>query len=163
MKQKLGALIENALDALKTQGIIDQNIVPKITIDRARDSQYGDFASNLAMVLAKQAGLNPRQLAEKIIAALPEDPAITKVEIAGPGFINFFINPNAQFQIIKQIHDLGKKFGESKVGAGKKVQVEFVSANPTGPLHVGHGHQRGSLRQQGVRCCRHLQANDETV
>ncbi len=143
MKQKLGALIENALDALKTQGIIDQNLAPKIVIDRARDPQYGDFASNLAMVLAKQAGLNPRQLAEKIIAALPEDPAITKVEIAGPGFINFFIDPNSQFQIIKQIHDLGKKFGESKIGAGKKIQVEFVSANPTGPLHVGHG--RGAV------------------
>jgi arginyl-tRNA synthetase len=143
MKQKLGALIEKALDALKIQGIIDQNLTPKITIDRARDPQYGDFASNLAMVLAKQAGLNPRQLAEKIIAALPEDPAVTKVEIAGPGFINFFIDPNSQFQIIKQIHDLGKKFGESKIGAGKKIQVEFVSANPTGPLHVGHG--RGAV------------------
>ena len=140
MKQKLSTLIEKAIAALKTQGIIDQNIiVPNITIDRARDPQHGDFASNLAMVLAKPAGLNPRQLAEKIIAALPEDPAVTKVEIAGPGFINFFINPNAQFQIIKQIHDLGQQFGESKVGAGKKVQVEFVSANPTGPLHVGHG------------------------
>ena len=140
MKQKLSTLIEKAIAALKTQGIIDQSIiVPNITIDRARDPQHGDFASNLAMVLAKPAGSNPRQLAEKIIAALPEDPAVTKVEIAGPGFINFFINPNAQFQIIKQIHDLGQQFGESKVGAGKKVQVEFVSANPTGPLHVGHG------------------------
>ena len=140
MKQKLGTLIEKAIAALKTQGVIDQSIItPKITIDRARDPQHGDFASNLAMVLAKPAGLNPRLLAEKIIAELPEDPAVTKVEIAGPGFINFFINPNAQFQIIKQIHDLGQQFGESKVGAGKKVQVEFVSANPTGPLHVGHG------------------------
>ncbi len=140
MKQKLGTLIEKAIALLKTQGVIDQGLItPKITIDRARDPQHGDFASNLAMILAKPAGLNPRQLAEKIIAALPEDPAITKIEIAGPGFINFFINPNAQFQIIKQIHDLGRQFGESKVGAGKKIQVEFVSANPTGPLHVGHG------------------------
>jgi arginyl-tRNA synthetase (EC 6.1.1.19) len=90
-------------------------------------------------MLAKQVSTNPRQLAEKLIAALPQDTAIVKVELAGPGFINFFIDPTAQYQVIKQIHDQGPKFGLSNIGAGKKVQVEFVSANPTGPLHVGHG------------------------
>ena len=128
-----------ALDALKAQGVLDTGLAPKIIIERSRDAQHGDLATNLAMVLAKPAKLNPRQLAEKIIAAMPEDNAVTKVEIAGPGFINFFINPNTQYQIIKQIHELGNEFGCSTIGNGKKIQVEFVSANPTGPLHVGHG------------------------
>ncbi len=139
MKKKIEELILQAVETLKTDGILAQEITPNITIDRTRDAQHGDFASNLALMLAKPAKSNPRQLAEKLIAALPQDPAIIKVELAGPGFINFFIDPTAQFKIINQIHDQGREFGLSKVGAGKKVQVEFVSANPTGPLHVGHG------------------------
>ena len=139
MKQKLETLIQQALETLKSEGIIEQNVNPKITIDRGRDTKHGDFASNLALMLAKPAKLNPRDLATKIIAALPNDDAIEKTEIAGPGFINFFMNPAAQYQIIQQIHTKGRQFGLSKVGAGQKVQVEFVSANPTGPLHVGHG------------------------
>jgi arginyl-tRNA synthetase len=139
MKQKIEALILQAVETLKDQGILSQEITPRINIERSRDPQHGDFASNLALTLAKPAKLNPRQLAEQLIAALPQHEAITKVELAGPGFINFFVNANAQYQIIKQIHDEGPGFGLSKIGAGKKVQVEFVSANPTGPLHVGHG------------------------
>jgi len=139
MKKKIEELILQAVETLKSNGVLAQEITPNITIDRTRDPQHGDFASNLALMLAKQVNTNPRQLAEKLIAALPQDAAIIKVELAGPGFINFFIDPTAQYQVIKQIHDQGPKFGLSNVGAGKKVQVEFVSANPTGPLHVGHG------------------------
>jgi arginyl-tRNA synthetase len=139
MKQKLEALLEQTLEVLKSEDILDRELTPKINIERARDTQHGDFATNLAMVLAKPAKSNPRQLAEKIVAAVPKDSAIAKIEIAGPGFINFFINPDAQFEIIKQIHEAGREFGLSRIGAGKKIQVEFVSANPTGPLHVGHG------------------------
>jgi arginyl-tRNA synthetase len=139
MKKKIEELILQAVETLKSNGVLTQEITPNITIDRTRDPQHGDFASNLALMLAKQVNTNPRQLAEKLIAALPQDTAIVKVELAGPGFINFFIDPTAQYQVIKQIHDQGPKFGLSNVGAGKKVQVEFVSANPTGPLHVGHG------------------------
>ena len=139
MKQKLEELILQAVETLKAEGIIGLEITPQITIERTRDAQHGDFASNLALILAKPAKANPRQLAEKIIAALPQHDAVLKVELAGPGFINFFINPNAQYQIIREIHTEGRGFGLSAIGAGKKVQVEFVSANPTGPLHVGHG------------------------
>ena len=139
MKQKIQELIQQALETLKTDGVIGQEMRPNITVERTRDPQHGDFASNLALILAKPAGLNPRAMAEKIVAALPLDKAVIKVELAGPGFINFFIDRNAQYQIIKQIHSEGQDFGLSQVGAGKKVQVEFVSANPTGPLHVGHG------------------------
>ncbi len=139
MKKKLEALLLQAVETLKTQGALDRDISAKISIERTRDSQHGDFASNLALLLAKPAKSNPRQLAEKLIDALPGDAAITKVELAGPGFINFFIDSATQFQVINQIHNLGPSYGLSTVGAGKKVQVEFVSANPTGPLHVGHG------------------------
>lgn len=139
MKQKLEELILQALETLKAEGLAGLDVIPATTLERTRDAQHGDFASNLALVLAKSAKANPRQLAEKIIAAIPAHEAVLKVELAGPGFINFFINPNAQYQIIQQIHAQGREFGLSQVGAGKKVQVEFVSANPTGPLHVGHG------------------------
>jgi len=139
MKQKIQELILQALETLKADGVIGPEVSPNITIERTRDPQHGDFASNLALTLAKPAGLNPRLLAEKIMAALPQDKVVIKVELAGPGFINFFIDSTAQYQIIKQIHIDGPGFGLSQVGAGKKVQVEFVSANPTGPLHVGHG------------------------
>ncbi|MGZ8190969.1 MAG: arginine--tRNA ligase [Methylococcaceae bacterium] len=139
MKQKITALVLQAVETLKTDGVLSKDTTPNIIIDRARDAQHGDFASNLALTLAKPAQLSPRLLAEKLIAALPQDTAITKVEIAGPGFINFFVDKSSQYQIIKQIHDEGPEFGLSRIGAGKKVQVEFVSANPTGPLHVGHG------------------------
>jgi arginyl-tRNA synthetase len=139
MKQKLEELILQAIETLKAEGILGLEITPHIMIERTRGAQHGDFASNLALVLAKPAKINPRHLAEKIIAALPQHDAVMKVELAGPGFINFFINPNSQYQVIKKIHDEGWGFGLSTIGAGKKVQVEFVSANPTGPLHVGHG------------------------
>jgi arginyl-tRNA synthetase len=139
MKQKIEELILKAIETLKAEGALDLEITPHITIERTRDSQHGDFASNLALMLAKPAKANPRELAIKIIAALPQNEAIIKVELAGPGFINFFINPNSQYQIVSQIHTQGREFGLSSIGAGKKVQVEFVSANPTGPLHVGHG------------------------
>ncbi len=139
MKQKIEELILQAVETLKADGIIGLEITPHIAIERTRDAQHGDFASNLALVLAKPAKANPRQLAEKIIAALPQHDAVMKVELAGPGFINFFINPDSQYQIVSQIHSEGREFGLSTIGAGKKVQVEFVSANPTGPLHVGHG------------------------
>lgn len=139
MKQKLESLLQSAIDALKTQGVLDREIQTTIHIERARDAQHGDFATNLAMLLAKPAKQNPRQLAERIVDNLPNDSVVTRVDIAGPGFINFFIDPSHQFQIVKQILEAGSNFGISSIGAGKRVQVEFVSANPTGPLHVGHG------------------------
>ncbi len=139
MKIKLEALLQKAVITLKNEGVIANDLSVNIVLERSRDALHGDFASNIAMVLAKPARMNPRQLAEKLVAALPQDSAITKVEIAGPGFINFFLDSSAQFDIVKHVHELGSDFGLSQVGAGKKVQVEFVSANPTGPLHVGHG------------------------
>jgi arginyl-tRNA synthetase len=139
MKQKIEGLLLHAFAALKTSGVIDQSVVPNIVVERTRDASHGDFSSNMALTLAKTAKTNPKLLAEKILALLPQDKHIINVELAGPGFINFFIDRNAQYDIIKRIHNEGPGFGLSNIGAGKKVQVEFVSANPTGPLHVGHG------------------------
>ena len=139
MKATLAALLEQVVTTLKKDGILADDVSVKIVIEHTRDPSHGDFASNLAMMLAKPAGQKPRDLAEKIVAALPENNDIEKVEIAGPGFINFFMNAHTLTTIIPAILDAGEAYGHSTVGKGKRVQVEFVSANPTGPLHVGHG------------------------
>jgi arginyl-tRNA synthetase len=139
MKLRLEFLLKEAVRTLSSSDVLPGDIEANCQVERARDTQHGDFASNLAMTLSKPARMAPRALAEKIIAALPADPLVTKIEIAGPGFINFFIDPSAQFAVVPTILEKREHFGLSQIGAGKKVQVEFVSANPTGPLHVGHG------------------------
>ena len=139
MKSKLEKLVASALDRLVAEGVLDQEKRAAPAIERTRDPDHGDFATNAAMVNAKAAGMAPRGLAEKLVAALPEDPLVTKVEIAGPGFINFRLAESAGYQVIPRIIELGYEYGRSDLGQGRCVQVEFVSANPTGPLHVGHG------------------------
>ncbi|MGH8557422.1 MAG: arginine--tRNA ligase [Methylococcales bacterium] len=139
MKKKLETLLLAAVGSLKEKGVLDQAINPHIQVERSRDPEHGDFASNLAMVLSKAAAKRPRDLALLIVESLPESMIVSKTEIAGPGFINFFIEPGAQFSVIPRIHREKSQYGKSRLGAGQKVQVEFVSANPTGPLHVGHG------------------------
>ena len=139
MKETIITALEKALGACQEKGELPADISVNIQVENARDKQHGDFASNLAMMLAKPAQKKPRDIAEAIIANLPADDAIAKVEIAGPGFINFYLNADAQYAIIPAILNAGDKFGCNDSGKGKKIQVEFVSANPTGPLHVGHG------------------------
>lgn len=108
-------------------------------VERTRDRKHGDFATNVALALAKNAGRKPRELAEEIIKALPASGLVAKTEIAGPGFINFFLSDAAYQTELRAILDAGERYGENDSGKGGKVMVEFVSANPTGPLHVGHG------------------------
>ncbi|MDF9393236.1 MULTISPECIES: arginine--tRNA ligase [Methylococcus] len=139
MKKRLEILLRSALERLKTAGDLPADQEVPLQIERTRDPAHGDFAANTALLLAKTARCNPRQLAEKIRAALPEDPAVVRTEIAGPGFINFFLDRTAQHRVIAEVHAQGPGFGRSSIGGGRRVQVEFVSANPTGPLHVGHG------------------------
>ncbi len=138
MKEYIAEKIEQALNTLKQDGLINGE-VSAVAVDRTRDKSHGDFATNIALKTAKAAGKPPRELAQIIINAIGDDPKISKTEIAGPGFINFFINEDQKFAVIKQILEQKNSFGRNDFGAGKKVQVEFVSANPTGPLHVGHG------------------------
>ena len=110
-----------------------------IVLERPKSAEHGDFSSNLAMQLAKPLRQNPRAIAEALITALPKSEYIAKVEIAGAGFINFFLNATSQQTIIGEVLNAGDTFGRNNSGKDEKVQVEFVSANPTGPLHVGHG------------------------
>ena len=139
MKTRLASLLQQAITSLQTQGELPEEITLDIQIEHTRDPSHGDYASNVAMMLAKPAKKNPRQIAQSIINQLPSDKDVLKVNIAGPGFINFFINPLSQHAVISDILQQGVRFGTSNIAKGKKVQVEFVSANPTGPLHVGHG------------------------
>jgi arginyl-tRNA synthetase len=139
MKKRLEDLLHAALANLRRDGVLEIPEGQEVQLERTRDSLHGDFASNIALLLAKAARSNPRQLAERIVAALPADAAVSKVETAGPGFINFFLDPLAQYVVIPRIHEEGTRFGHAAIGGGQRVQVEFVSANPTGPLHVGHG------------------------
>ena len=139
VKEKIESLLAQALDALNSQGALPAGLAPAVVVTRTKDRAHGDFACNLAMQLAKPMGIPPRAAAEALLAALPADAALTRVDIAGPGFINFFVDPAAAFAIVPRILAEGAAFGRSQAGAGKRVQVEFVSANPTGPLHVGHG------------------------
>jgi arginyl-tRNA synthetase len=110
-----------------------------IEVDRTRDPLHGDFASNIAMQLAKATRQNPRKLAQALLAALPSHDSIAKIEIAGAGFINFFLKEDAYHAELGKVLAQGSDYGKSQFGAGHRVLVEFVSANPTGPLHVGHG------------------------
>ena len=139
MKDALKKLIEQSLSALISNQSLPQIELPEVQIERTRDKSHGDFASNIAMVLAKPARMNPRQIATSIVDALPESDFVTHVEIAGPGFINFTLSDASTRQVVKDVLNQAEQYGRSQIGAGKKVQVEFVSANPTGPLHVGHG------------------------
>lgn len=139
MKTIIEKLLARAIAQLQQDGVIAAEAAPDIVVTRSRDLSHGDFACNIAMALAKNAGMTPRALAEKIIAALPADTALAKTEIAGPGFINFYLTSDSALDLIRRILEQGEDFGRSDVGKGEKIQLEFVSANPTGPLHVGHG------------------------
>ena len=140
MKAQLRELVLQAIKSLQNDTVLPADLVlPGFVIERARNREHGDFACNIAMLLAKPARAKPRELAEKLVAALPANALVEKVEIAGPGFINFYLAASAYHAEVRQILDVGDAYGRSESGAGKTVGVEFVSANPTGPLHVGHG------------------------
>ncbi|WP_049622945.1 arginine--tRNA ligase [Frateuria defendens] len=139
MKEQLRDLVLQAIRSLQHDTLPADLEVPSFVVERARSREHGDFATNAAMLLAKPARAKPRELAEKLVAALPANALVAKVEIAGPGFINFFLAEGAYHAEVRRILAEGEAYGRSASGAGKTVGVEFVSANPTGPLHVGHG------------------------
>lgn len=139
MKHTVEQLLKHALISLQKSGEVPDNLDIEIKVDRAKDPAHGDYASNLALILAKPCRQSPRKIAEFLVKAIPADPVVEKIEIAGAGFINFFIHSNSRSQIIAEALEKGNRFGCSTIGKNQKVLVEFVSANPTGPLHVGHG------------------------
>ncbi|HEY0334351.1 MAG TPA: arginine--tRNA ligase [Stenotrophomonas sp.] len=140
MKSQLRALIGQGIEALRANGTLPvDSLPPDFVVERPKTREHGDFATNAAMLLAKAARTNPRVFAQALVDALPPSEDVTRVEIAGPGFINFHLGAGAYqreaVSVLKQGHD----YGRSLVGNGRSVGVEYVSANPTGPLHVGHG------------------------
>jgi arginyl-tRNA synthetase len=140
VKEQLRELLLQAIRTLQQDATLPADLeVPHFVIERTRSRDHGDFAANAAMLLAKPARARPRELAEKLVAALPANALVGKVEIAGPGFINFFLAPGAYHAEVERVLADGNAYGRSSSGKGVTAGVEFVSANPTGPLHVGHG------------------------
>jgi arginyl-tRNA synthetase len=141
LKSELERLLADALHRL-TDTVLRDAVDPAwINVERARDASHGDYACNIALRLAKTVGRPPREIAQAIVGALPPSPLVARAEVAGAGFINFHLVGDAHSAVLRQVLERGERFGESDVGRGERVILEFVSANPTGPLHVGHGRQ----------------------
>jgi len=139
VKQGIKAAITKAVEDSRAAGELEYQELPDFVLEVPREKAHGDFATNIAMLMTKQAKKTPRQIAEAITARLATgDNWIERVEIAGPGFINFYLNPAWVYQILPVVNEMDEKYGFSNVGQGRKVQVEFVSANPTGLLHMGN-------------------------
>lgn len=140
IRQKLAALVAEAVDAARSTGFLSSEQLPNIVIDIPAHETHGDFACNIAMQLAKPERKSPRQIAEGLLPYLQNNGGLLqRAEIAGPGFINFTISPAAWQSCLPLIESAGTSYGGTTTGQGRKAQVEFVSANPTGPLHIGHG------------------------
>lgn len=170
MKYRIEQLVKAALATLPADVLPADIVRPVVDIERTRDAAHGDFATNVALQLAKPARRNPRQLAQAILGALPASELIERAEIAGPGFINFHLSAQAYQLELSRIFALGPTYGYSKRGSGQSTVVEFVSANPTGPLHVGHGRQAALgdalaslLQSQGCQVTREFYYNDAGV
>jgi arginyl-tRNA synthetase len=145
MRQLVVDIVKRALARGASEGRWP-SVDAAFTVDPSRDPRHGDFAVNAAMVLAKAAGRPPRELAQGIVEAIRAEDGgrtIASLEIAGPGFVNLRLHPEIWLAGLAEVVRQGDRFGRSDVGQGKRVNVEFVSANPTGPMHVGHG--RGAV------------------
>ena len=138
MKDQLQDLLYKCIQELISKGTLNE-MPSKIRIDHTKDNSHGDYATNIALMLSKQAKMSPVELAKIIIDQFEQKSFIKKIEIAGPGFINFFMSQETSSSIVNEIINQAALYGSSEIGQGKKVLLEYVSANPTGPLHVGHG------------------------
>lgn len=147
--------------------VVPEHAQAVVMLERPKQPAHGDYASNVALLLAKSSKRKPRELAEALVAALPESPLVDRTEVAGAGFVNFFLKPAARQAIVQRVLAGRESFGRSNAWAGERVMVEFVSANPTGPLHVGHGRQAALgdaianlLESQGASVHREFYYND---
>ena len=140
MKEHLRELVAQSLLDLRRHGRLPQDLaVPDFVVERTKSRDHGDYATNVALLLAKAAGMKPRELAEALVDTLPSSQHVEKVAIAGPGFINFTLARGCRLGTVRRVFELGKDYGRAPAGSRGSVTVEFVSANPNGPLHVGHG------------------------
>jgi len=170
LKHQIELLLQAAIATLPPDVLPADIALPAIEVERTRDAAHGDFATNIALQLARPARRNPRQLAQALVDALPASDLVSKIEIAGPGFINFHLSTVAYQQELSRIFDLGPAYGYGQSGLGMRTVIEFVSANPTGPLHVGHGRQAALgdalaalLLSQGYEVSREFYYNDAGV
>lgn len=139
VKEQIIIAIHNAAVRAKNEGKMSFEDLPAFVLEVPREKEHGDFATNIAMLLTRQAKMAPRQIAEILVGHITtEGTWVNKIEIAGPGFINFYLNNSWVYDVLPQIEQQGDKYGDSQTGQGRKVQVEFVSANPTGLLHMGN-------------------------
>ena len=129
----MDVLAQRGLDAAAAESTVPETV----TVERPRNPEHGDYATNVALQVAKEAGMNPRELGQLLVDVLLADPNIATAEIAGPGFINLRLASGAQGQLVAQILEQGRAYGRSDLYAGQKINLEFVSANPTGPIHLG--------------------------
>ncbi len=140
MKEKIKHLILQASNAAYLNGDLPSKAIFEIEVEIPKIASHGDFSTNMAMIMASSQKMPPRKIAEAVTKnIIDREKILEKTEIAGPGFINFFINPRSWHPVMFKVHDENWRYGASNMGKGKKIQVEFVSSNPTGPLHVGHG------------------------
>jgi len=140
MKDLIKGILQKAFEECRKQGALQSTTMPDFIVEVPRNKGHGDLATNIAMLVAKQEKRSPKEIARELVARLQDDnDIIEKTEIAGPGFINFYLNENVWQTVMEDIEKQGDRFGSSDIGKGEKVIVEFVSANPTGPLHIGHG------------------------
>ena len=145
MKSSIGKIVEQALSALPELVDAPETTSISTTVERTRDARHGDFTTNVAMRLSKSLGRNPREIAQTIIDAMPQSDAVEEVEIAGPGFINFRLSDQALHRELESILESGEHYGRQETRDAPNILLEFVSANPTGPLHVGHGRHASYL------------------
>ena len=139
MPEKIEELVRAAIAAAQSAGDLPEFDVEDLGLERPADPTNGDWSSTVAMRSAKLARRAPRQIADAIVSRLPEDPSIERVEVAGPGFINFYLATASANEVFRTVREQGADYARSDMGCGTRVQVEFVSANPVGPLHIGHG------------------------
>jgi arginyl-tRNA synthetase len=167
MKNTVRELISDALNRAKTNGDLTLDSAPNIVIEEPKDKKFGDYSTNVAMLMAKTERKNPRAIAESICNCFSEEPRVDSAECAGPGFINLKMSDSFFAERLKQAREKGEDFGRLEMGQGRKINLEYVSANPTGPLHVGHG--RGAavgdtlgniLQFAGFDVCKEYYIND---
>ena len=154
VRESLEEVVSSALAACVNDGSLALETVPEPSLERPREEAHGDWACTIAMRLAKVAHKNPREIAQIIVDHLPENTIIKSVDIAGPGFINFTLEPSSFQEVVRAVRDLGEEYGKSQLAVPCKVNLEYVSANPTGPMHVGHG-RWAALGDSMARVMRH--------
>lgn len=154
VRESLEAIVTDALSSAIEDGSLALDTIPAPALERPREEAHGDWACTVAMRLAKEAHMNPRQIAQIIIDHLPENTLVATTDIAGPGFINFTLNPASFQEVVREVRTKGAEYGKSELDAPCKVNLEYVSANPTGPMHVGHG-RWAALGDSMARVMRH--------